>query len=191
MQKKILTKHYADAFMRFAGSFPAPAVGAAKAYEEVRDLKALMDSNPDFSFFLKSRRITLLEKLEFLDKVLDGNFTEPIRLFLRLLLERNRFDLLEDICEEIRTAYSDGRRIDVLIKTAFLLDLEEIKEIERRLEQKFAKPFKYFIELDPNLLGGVQVMIGNRIIDASVRRRIKDLRDEMLTGELSNGNKTR
>jgi F-type H+-transporting ATPase subunit delta len=181
MQKKILIKRYAEAFMFYAGQ----EIGTVKLSEEIWDLNVLLEQNRDFTSFLQSHRITLKEKFSFLDSVVGENFSVEIRNFMRLLLVKGRFNLLRDICDRIRRAYLFGERAEVLIKTAFPLDLDLIQKIEQRLEEKFLKGFRFYIELDPNLLGGVQIMIGNRVIDASVKRRLDDLRRGMMKVRVS------
>lgn len=180
MQKKILIRHYADAFMRYAGH----TIGMARISEEIWNLKSIIERNPEFQNFLMSHRITLREKFECLDHVLGRDFAEEILHFIKFLLTKGRFEMLKDIFDRIRTAYVFGEQVEVLIKTAFPLDHEEIISIQRRLEEKARKRFKYYIEWDPNLLGGVQIMIGNRVLDASVKRRLEDLRKEMMRSAL-------
>jgi F0F1-type ATP synthase delta subunit len=55
-----------------------------------------------------------------------------------------------------------------------------IKEIEDKLEEKLQKKFKFYIDLDADLMGGVQVIFGNNtIIDGSVRKRLADLKEKL------------
>ena len=59
------------------------------------------------------------------------------------------------------------------------MDLELIREIKNNLEDKFKKKFKLYINLDGSLLGGIQVVIGNTVLDGSVRRRLDDLKEKL------------
>ncbi len=98
---------------------------------------------------------------------------------LKLLLENERIDHLTDIIEYIRSVYGYEGETEALLKTAYPLDLELIKSIKERLEKKFNKRLKLYIELDGSLLGGVQVVMGNTVIDATVAGSLADLREKL------------
>jgi len=81
-------------------------------------------------------------------------------------------------------AYAHLGRTDAVLRTSSPLDLELIRKIRDKLEEKFQKKFKFYIDLDTNLLGGVQVIIGNRIIDGSLRRRLDELKGKLLAARV-------
>jgi F-type H+-transporting ATPase subunit delta len=178
IKDEIIVKRYADAFMGFLKE----NIGQEKGFQ---DLKALRDTvirdNPEFMQFLESQEITYTEKCDFIDKIVGNSFSEETREFLKLLLRKERINKLADIMEYIRITYSYMGEEDVLLKTSFPLDIELIKTIEERLERKFKKRFKFFIDLDGELLGGVQVIIRNTIIDGSVRHRLDGLKEKLMT----------
>jgi F-type H+-transporting ATPase subunit delta len=78
-------------------------------------------------------------------------------------------------------AYAHLGETEAVLKTSFPLDLDLIKEIKEKLEKKFNRNFRFYIDLDGSMLGGVQVIIGNTIIDGTVVRRLSDLREKLLT----------
>jgi F-type H+-transporting ATPase subunit delta len=177
MRDEIIVKRYAEAFIGFAKE----TTGVEKALRDLGSLKNIViRDNPEFLGFLKSPEITFIEKCDFMDKVLKKDFSEEIRQFLKLLLEKDRIDKIIDIAEYARVKYSHGEKIEVLLKTAFPLDLELIKEIKETLETKFRKKIKFYIDLDGSLLGGVQVIIGHTVIDGSVRRRLDELKEKLM-----------
>jgi F-type H+-transporting ATPase subunit delta len=171
----VVVKRYADAYVAYARA----RVPVEKVCEEVKRLRAIIHGNPGFMEVLTQPQITLTEKNEFIEKVLNDDFSDEIRHFLFLLVERGRIDKLHDIAEYIRVIYSHGEEVEALIKTSYSLDIDEIEAIKAKLEQKFNKKFKCYIELDGSLLGGVQVTIGNTVIDGSVRHRLEELREKL------------
>ena len=66
-----------------------------------------------------------------------------------------------------------------MLKTAFPLELDLIRRIEAALKKKFKQDLRFYINLDGSLLGGVQVVIGNTIIDGSVKKRLEGLRERL------------
>ena len=127
---------------------------------------------------MRGFEISYTEKCDFLDRVLNESFSEETKQFLKVILEKGRIDRIIDIAEYLRIAYAYGEE-EALLKTSFPLDLELIQEIKDKLEAKFNKKFKLYIELDADLLGGVQVTIGNKIIDGSVRNRLMIIKESL------------
>jgi len=176
MIDKIVAKRYADAFLGFAKA----GCGMERALLDLRNLKnTVISDNPEFLEVLESPEIGLTEKNDFIDRVLNDEFCEETKDFLKLLVEKVRIDKLIDIIEFIRVVYSHGGEEEALLKTSFPLDLKLIKQIEEKLEKKFNKKLKFYIDLDGSLLGGVQVIIGNTVIDGTIRRRLDDLREKL------------
>lgn len=181
MKEKILEKRYAEAFLSFAKE----SVGIEKAVEELKDIKIIICGNPEMEEFLYNLEITHAEKREFIDKVFMGVFSNETRHFLKFLLEKKRIEHLIGICDYVRVKYSHGEALEVLLRTSYPLELELIRKIKIKLGEKFRKKINLFLELDPNLLGGIQVRIGNTIIDGSVRRRLEELKEKLMTLQVS------
>lgn len=180
MKDSIIVKRYADAFMAYAKE----GIGQEKAYREFKNLRKIIRDNGKFLEILYSPDITYAEKCVFLDRILEG-FSEELKSFLKLLLKKGRIEKILEIGEYIRLTYSRDRVVDVLLKTTFPLEIEIMNKIKSRLESKFNKKFKLYTDLDDNLLGGIQVIFGNTIIDATLRRRLLDLKEELLNIRVS------
>ena len=174
MTDKLVVKRYAEAFL----DYTRRGVGVERVLEDFKTLREIIRVNPEFLEFLESPEITFAEKCSLIDKVMQQDFSEEIRNFLKLLLEHSRIDKVIDIAEYARITYSNMG--EAILKTSYPLDLKLIKRIEDKLEKKFSKKFKFYINLDATLLGGIQITIGNNVIDGSVRKRLEELR-EMLT----------
>ena len=174
MGKSIVAKRYGDAFLAEAKD----SIGADKAVEELKNLKMLILQNPEFVEFLRDVAIRYRDKLNFIDRVLEG-FSDQTRQFVKLLLQKERLKNLPDICDYVRINYGRGENVDALLKTANLIELDMVRKIKTRLENKLKKKLNLYIELDPDLLGGVQLTVGNILIDGSLKRRLDDLREEL------------
>jgi F-type H+-transporting ATPase subunit delta len=170
----IIAKRYGDAFIAYA----KPDIGLETAVRELKDLKILISQNREFIDFLDNVQILYREKCDFIDRVLKG-YSEQTRQFIKLLVTKERIKHLVMICDYVRTHYSHGEGEDALLKTANMLDLAMIKQIKARLEHKLNKKLNLHIELDPDLLGGLQLTVGNVIIDGSVQRNLADLKEKL------------
>lgn len=172
MRETIVAKRYAEGFMAYAKE----SIGVKKACEEFKALHRVIDDTPEFKTFLLSPSMTFTEKCDFMDDMLKEHFSQDIRHFLKLLIEKSRISLIADIADYIRVHYSRGEAVSALLKSAYPLDLDMITAIKEKLEKKLHKKLNLYLELDGGLGGGVQVTVGNTVIDGSVRRRLEDLR---------------
>jgi len=177
MREGILVKRYAQAFVEYAKD----SMGLEVIVKEFKRLKAVLSSNSDFEKFLYAPQIALSEKCDVIDNALKESFSEPLRIFLKFLIENKRIQYISDICNYVRVAYSHGEAEEAILRTSYPLELKSVRDIRNKLEETLNKKIHFFIELDPQLLGGVEVRIGNTLIDGSVRRRLEDLKQQLMT----------
>jgi len=177
IKNKIVVSRYAEAFL----SFSRENCGLDKALRDLVIVKNIIRDNPALVELLNNPEVTYTEKCAIIDGVIRDGLSDEIRNFLKLLLEKKRFDIFLDVAEYLRAKYSHHGQVDVLLKTAFPLELDLIKRIEVALKKKLKQNLRFYIDLDGSLLGGVQVVIGNTIIDGSVKKRLEDLREKLTT----------
>ncbi len=176
MKDKIVVIRYAEGFLLYARK----TIGVEQAFAELKKAKDIFRENPELLDFFKSVSVTYHDKCGLMDKIFQEDFAEEIRFFLRLLIEKGRIDKFSDIVDYIRIKYSYGQEMEAVLRTSYPLDLGLIKKIQDCLEAKYRKRFKFYIDCDAQLLGGIQVIIGNTILDGSVRRRLEDLREKLM-----------
>ncbi len=105
---------------------------------------------------------------------------------LGLVLRRRRVDSLGEIAREFRRLYN--RRAGIVEATAtsaLPLADAEVDALRARLEQRTQGKVELEMKVDPQLLGGVQVRIGDLLIDGSVRGRLERLRGQLASGRLT------
>jgi len=176
MKEKIIAKRYAEAFLGYARE----TIGQDKAVEELKNLKIVLYENPQLGQFLNNPEIAIADKCGVIDRTIKDSFSEELRRFLKLLLEKERINYLNEICDYVRVAYSHGAALEGVLKTSYPLDLDLIQKIKTRLEEKLHHKINLYLELDADLLGGVQIRIGNTVIDGSVRRRLEELKRKLM-----------
>lgn len=176
IRERIVAARYADAFMKYAQE----SIGIEKAVSDIKAIREIMRQNNDFKESLEGPEIPFAEKCEIIDKVLVDGFSDEAKHFLKLLIESKRITHFWDIAEYIRIKYSFQGEQEAILKTTFPLDLEVIKRLQERIESKFKQKFKFYIELDSRLLGGIQLIIGHKIIDGSVRRQLQNLKENLM-----------
>jgi F-type H+-transporting ATPase subunit delta len=180
IKNKVLVSRYAEAFLAFARA----NCGAAKVLEDLVVVKKIIRDNPGFNDLMNNPEISYLEKSAIIDEAIRDGISDEMRDFLKLLLDKKRFDIFIDVAEYLRVKYSHEGQVDVLLKTAFPLDLGLIERIQAALKKRFKQNLRFYIDLDGSLLGGVQVVIGNTIIDGSIKKRLEDLRARLTAMEM-------
>lgn len=181
IRQRVIVSRYSEAFIKYTKA----SIGTPKALSDLKTIKEIIRKNRVFKDFLENPQIGLNDKCSVINEVLGPDISQEARHLLRLLLENNRINLVLDIIEYSRVKYSHEGEEAAILKTAFPLDLPVIEKIKKRLENKLKKKLRFYIDLDASLLGGVQVIIGNKIIDGSIRRRLDDLKEKLMAIQVS------
>lgn len=93
--------------------------------------------------------------------------------FIGLLAENGRFDVLPEISEIFEQLKGEDEGLkDALITSAFPLEDAQLAPLMKQLEAHFGCRLQPKVEVDPSLIGGVMVAVGDRILDASVRGKL-------------------
>src|ERR671915_37436 len=100
--------------------------------------------------------------------------------FLELLAERHRMPALFRIKREFDALWAEENKLlPVTVTSAVELDEELVKEIGKRIEEQTGRRVELASKVDPDVLGGLQVRVGNMVLDATVRNRLERLRKQV------------
>ena len=149
--------------------------------EELRELVAtVLDPNPQLTDFFANKTITKEKKDELLQKVFPGRVSDLLANFLRVLNEHERLELIRPILH----AYTDltnqrARRMVVQVQSAVPLLDHQRERLVNELRQAFRQEPVLQTQVDPDLLGGLVVRVGDWLYDASVKSRLQSLRNEL------------
>jgi F-type H+-transporting ATPase subunit delta len=154
-------------------------IGFRKGLDELQDVKRIFAGNPEFCGFLKSPEFTHKEKCDFLEKIFCHPFSEETVFFLKQLLKKGHILELVHIAEYSRRKYEHGEEVEAVLQTTYTLDIAQLEAIKDELQKKFKKKLHFYSVLEPDLLGGIKVVIGNFIIDGSIKKRLDDLRRKL------------
>jgi F-type H+-transporting ATPase subunit delta len=171
-----IARVYAEAFIS--------AVGTDKEVELVEEFTSLVEDIlaefPDFYQLLTSGILSQDEQLGLIDRVVGKKGTEIFVNFLRVLARHGRLDLLPAILKESQLIHEkNAGKQRVKVTSAKELNESEIKNIQDKLAASL--PFTPIImpEVNPDLIGGIVIQIGDKVYDSSLRSRLKQLRDRL------------
>jgi F-type H+-transporting ATPase subunit delta len=105
-----------------------------------------------------------------------------VRNFMRLLAEKGRAGEVDEIAREYeRLVAREQGRLEVELTTAIELSEDDAKAIVGQIEKASGKKVEATRKVDPELIGGLILQVGSRMVDASVRGRFERLRHELTT----------
>jgi len=112
--------------------------------------------------------------------VLAGKLTGEVENFVRVLAENGRLDVLS----EIRTQYEALRNeregtVEAEVYTAFEMDPAQVADLVSRLEKKTGRKVRARVSVDKSLIGGVKIVIGDKVIDGSARAQLSALENAL------------
>ena len=107
-----------------------------------------------------------------------GNDLDPkLRNLLSTVIDNGRLSVLPEIASQFRTLVNDrGGIADAQVVSAFPLDAQQQASLAKVLEKRFGRQLKVSVAVDPSLIGGVRVTVGDEVLDTSVVARLEQMR---------------
>ena len=135
-----------------------------------------LNENREMQLFLFSPYFSSAEKIEALEKAVTDAEPEMIN-FLQLLLEKGRMPVIFRIRRQFDALWAkENKRLGVTVTSAVELDPEIAKRIGAEIEEQTGNTVELESRVDPDILGGLVVQVGNMVLDTSVRNRLEKLR---------------
>jgi F-type H+-transporting ATPase subunit delta len=178
VRSSTIARNYAEALLDLG----APA-GRADGYAELIDAVAgAVETTPRVEAVLMSPRVPKVEKARLLGAALEGAPREFV-LFLQALVKRGRQRYLRDVATEYQALLDiKHNRVRAGVTLARPADESLQRDIQATLSRRLGKEVLAAFHVDPEILGGTVVRVGERIHDGSVRRRMTKLRRLLLSG---------
>ncbi|HEV7770035.1 MAG TPA: ATP synthase F1 subunit delta [Solirubrobacterales bacterium] len=135
-----------------------------------------VNGNRDLQVFFFSPYFSSAEKIEGARRAIDGADAEFIN-FLELLIEKQRMTEVFRIRRQFEELWKqENRRIDVTVTSAVDLDPAVVSKIGEEIQRQTGQEVDLASRVDPEILGGVVLQVGNMVLDASIRSRLEKLR---------------
>ena len=173
MNKKTVARRYASALFNLLDASKVEAARSA-----LLDFSRFLHQSPSFIHVLASPVFSLEEKQGVLDE-LNTRIGSPaiMKGFLGQLLKKNRVGFLPEIAEAFGEIVDKQKQLQhVWISSARDISAKEKKEIQAHLGTRLQRDVKVSFQTDPNLIAGLEIRIGSRVIDNSVRGKLANMR---------------
>jgi ATP synthase F1 delta subunit len=144
--------------------------------EQLGQFADALAENRDMQVYFFSPYFSSAEKEEGLERVISGGEEELIN-FLRLLIEKHRMPVLFRIRRQFDALWAkENKRLGVTVTSAVELDPQIAERIGREIEEQTGNTVELQRRVDPDILGGLVVQVGNMVLDTSIRNRLEKLR---------------
>ena len=148
--------------------------------EQLGQFADALDADRELQVFFFSPYFATQEKKDALHRAVDG--AEPIFLnFLELLLENHRMPAIFRIRREYDRLWEHHNRLlPVAVTSAVELDEQTVRHIGDRIAEQTGRKIELSSSVEPDILGGIVVRVGNQVLDASIRNRLETLRKQVV-----------
>jgi F-type H+-transporting ATPase subunit delta len=148
-------------------------------HEQLGQIADAVAANRDLQVFLFSPYFSSTEKREGIAKAISGADPELIN-FLELLAEKHRMPALSHIRRRFDDRWAEeNKQLDVKLTSAVELDPKVVASIGAEVERQTDHRIELESEVDPEILGGIVLRVGNMVLDASIRNKLEKLRREV------------
>jgi len=165
-----IARPYAEALFKAVSS----DLNAAAVW--VEELKAIAE-NPQLQQFANNPSITAAQVFDLIAGVAQVALPEMAKNFLRTVIENGRLNALPEIAEQFRVLKNaQSGSSDAVVYSAFAIDSAALADLTATLEKRFARKLNVSVELQPDLIGGVRVVVGDEVLDSSVKARLEQMK---------------
>jgi F-type H+-transporting ATPase subunit delta len=150
--------------------------------EQLGQFADALHDNRELAVFFFSPYFSTKEKQQALSRALQG--ADPVfENFLSLLIENHRMPVIFRIRQEYERLWEEeNRTLPVEITSAIELDQATTDSLGAKIGQRAGRKVKLSAHVDPEIIGGIVVRVGNSILDASIRTRLEQLRRQVAQG---------
>jgi len=149
--------------------------------EQLRWVVETLTHHPELRRLLDKQDISLEEKKKLLDDVMKDHIDAQVYNMVLMLGASGRLQLIESVQREFEEmANTRNEQVTGSVRTAFPLSDEMMEQIESRFSALAGKNINLVFHLDPALIGGIVVTIGDRVYDGSVLHYLHNMKEHML-----------
>jgi F-type H+-transporting ATPase subunit delta len=110
------------------------------------------------------------------------NLPEPAKNFLCAVIDNGRISVLPEIANQFRALKNaQSGSSDATVYSAFPLEAAALADLSVTLEKRFGRKLNLTVELEPELIGGVRVVVGDEVLDTSVKARLEQMKAALVS----------
>lgn len=147
--------------------------------EQLGQVAEALDEDRDLQVFLFSPYFSSEEKRDGIGRAISGGDPELVN-FLELLAEKHRMPAIFRIRRRFDELWArENKRLEVRLTSAVPIDESVTRRVGKEIERKTSKQIDLESDVDPEIIGGLVLRVGNMVLDASLRAKLERLRKEV------------
>lgn len=165
-----IARPYAEALFQSAG---ADAAGTAVWLDEL----AAVASNEQLRQFADAPKSSSEQVFGVITGVLKSALPAMAQNFLRTVIDNGRISALPEIAAQFRVLKNAQQgSFDAVVHSAFDMDGAALADLSGVLEKRFGRKLNLQVQLQPDLIGGVRVVVGDEVLDTSIKARLEQMK---------------
>lgn len=165
-----IARPYAEALFRVAQS------GNLSAWSELVTEMAQVGAHPDVQALAHNPKVSADQKAEIFLSAIKSPVTVEAKNFINTLADYDRLTLLPEIAFQfhaLKNAHEGAA--DAEVTSAFEMSATQLSELSALLEKKFGRKLHPTVKVDSSLIGGVRIVVGDQVLDTSVRAKLQKM----------------
>lgn len=165
-----IARPYAEALFKAA---QADAPAAAAWLDEL----AAIAGNEQLRQYADSPKVSAQQVFDIVAGVAKQPLNDMARNFLRAVIDNGRLVALPEIATQFHALKNaQAGRFDAIVYSAFDIDATALAELAAVLEKRFGRQLNVQVQLEPELIGGIRVVVGDEVLDTSVKARLQQMK---------------
>lgn len=165
-----IARPYAEALFKASGS-------DLQAVANWLDELAVIVGNAQLAQFADSPKVMNVQVFDLITSVAKSTLDDRAKNFLRTVIENGRLSALPEIASQFRVLKNaQSGSSDAVVFSAFPIDGTALADLAATLEKRFNRKLNVSVALQPELIGGVRVVVGDEVLDTSVKARLEQMK---------------
>lgn len=165
-----IARPYAEGMFKAAGAQGKVLASQVQALADVA-------GNPQVRSFADNPKVDAAKVFELITSVVKGDIAEPAKNLLRTVIDNGRIAALPEIAAQFHTLVNASSGVsDATVFSAFEIAPDALADVVAALEKRFGRKLNAHVVVDPELIGGIRVVVGDEVLDTSVKARLEQMR---------------
>ena len=166
-----LARPYAEA------AFQVAVKGDLKQATAEIDALAAVAANEQLRQFADAPKSGVVQVFDVITSVLNMPLSDASKNLLRTVIDNGRLSVLPEIAAQFHMLVNSRSGVsDAIVYSAFAIDAAALTDLVASLEKRFGRKLNASVQIDADLIGGVRVVVGDEVLDTSVKARLEQMR---------------